>query len=227
MNPKKPKSVEEQFALEALANVRPSPVIATNLNAEEKIAKIENHFKEIMKTLGLNLEDDSLCDTPRRIAKMYVNEVFAGLDVKNFPKITIIENSMEYDQMVCVQDIEVISMCEHHFQPIDGFATVAYIPNKKVIGLSKLNRIVEFFGRRPQVQERLTKQVADCLQYLLGTEDVAVHINAKHYCVIARGIQDTHSTTTTSDLRGAFKMRPETRGEFLAQCRTRFYSGMA
>ncbi|MBC7743353.1 MAG: GTP cyclohydrolase I FolE [Bdellovibrionaceae bacterium] len=211
-------------SLDILSKVRPSPIVATTMNAEQKIEKIEMHFAEIMKTLGLDLKDDSLRDTPGRIAKMYVNEVFSGLDVKNFPKITVIDNSMEYDQMVCVQDIEVISMCEHHFQPIDGFATVAYIPNKKVIGLSKLNRIVEFFGRRPQVQERLTKQVTDCMQYLLGTEDVAVHINAKHYCVIARGIQDTHSTTTTSDLRGAFKMRPETRTEFLKQCRTRYYS---
>ena len=129
---------------------------------------------------------------------------------------------MQYDQMVCVQDIEVLSVCEHHFQPIDGFATVAYIPNEKVIGLSKINRIVEYFARRPQVQERLTKQIADCLQYILKTDDVAVHINAKHYCVIARGVQDTHSTTTTSDLRGSFKLLQETRTEFLTQCRTRF-----
>jgi GTP cyclohydrolase I len=115
-----------------------------------------------------------------------------------------------------------MSVCEHHFQPIDGFATIAYIPHKKVIGLSKLNRIAEFFAKRPQVQERLTKQIADCLQFILETEDVAVHINARHYCMIARGIQDTHSTTTTSDLRGSFKSRPETRTEFLKQCRTRF-----
>lgn len=223
MNPKKSQSALEQ-AVEILAQVRPSPVIANGLSTEDKIAKIEMHFGEIMKTLGLDLADDSLCDTPKRIAKMYVNEVFGGLDLNNFPKITVIENSMDYDQMVCVQDIEVISMCEHHFQPIDGFATIAYIPNHKVIGLSKINRIVEFFGRRPQVQERLTKQVADCLQYLLGTEDVAVHINAKHYCVIARGVRDTHSTTTTSDIRGAFKTQPETRTEFLKQCRTRFSS---
>lgn len=224
MDPKNKQTLEER-SIEILSKVRPSPVIDSGLNSEEKIVKIQHLFGEIMKTLGLDLNDDSLRDTPRRIAKMYVNEVFGGLDVKNFPKITVIDNSMEYDQMVCVQDIEVISMCEHHFQPIDGFATVAYIPNKNVIGLSKINRIVEFFGRRPQVQERLTKQVADCLQYLLGTEDIAVHINAKHYCVIARGIQDTHSTTTTSDLRGAFKMRAETRTEFLKQCRTRYWSG--
>jgi GTP cyclohydrolase I len=209
-------------AVEILSHVRSSPTIDNQLTSEEKIEKIKTHFAEIMKTLGLDLSDDSLCDTPKRIAKMYVNEIFSGLDPKNFPKITVIDNKMQYDQIVCVQDIEVMSMCEHHFQPIDGFATVAYIPNKKVIGLSKLNRVVDYFGRRPQVQERLTKQIADCLQYLLDTEDVAVHINAKHYCVISRGIQDTHSTTTTSDLRGAFKQRAETRTEFLKQCRMRF-----
>jgi GTP cyclohydrolase I len=213
---------EASKAVEILSHVRSSPTIDNLLTSEEKIEKIKHHFAEIMKTLGLDLSDDSLCDTPKRMAKMYVNEVFSGLDPKNFPKITVIDNKMQYDQIVCVQDIEVMSMCEHHFQPIDGFATVAYIPNKKVIGLSKLNRVVDYFGRRPQVQERLTKQIADCLQYLLDTEDVAVHINAKHYCVISRGIQDMHSTTTTSDLRGAFKQRPETRTEFLKQCRLRF-----
>jgi GTP cyclohydrolase IA len=205
-----------------LSHVRSSPTVKNNLSSDEKIAKIKTHFAEIMTALGLDLSDDSLIDTPKRIAKMYVNEIFGGLDEKNFPKITVIENSMDYDQMVCVQDIEVMSMCEHHFQPIDGFATVAYIPNKKVIGLSKLNRIVEFFARRPQVQERLTKQIADCLEYILDTKNIAVHINAKHYCVISRGIQDTHSTTTTSDLRGDFKISPETRTEFLKQCRVRF-----
>jgi len=209
-------------ALEILTNVRPSPTVESELTDEQKIEKIKKHFSEIMTTLGLDLEDDSLKDTPKRIAKMYVNEIFSGLDSENFPKITVIENKMEYDQMVCIQDIEIMSMCEHHFQPIDGYATIAYIPGKKVIGLSKLNRIAEFFAKRPQVQERLTKQIADCLQFILETEDVAVHINAKHYCMIARGIQDTHSTTTTSDLRGSFKSRPETRTEFLKQCRTRF-----
>lgn len=210
---------------EILTNVRPSPTVESNLSADEKIATIQTHFAAIMETLGLDLNDDSLKDTPKRIAKMYVNEIFGGLDEKNFPKITVIENKMVYDQMVCIQDIEVLSTCEHHFQPIDGFATIAYIPKTKVIGLSKLNRIAEFFARRPQVQERLTKQIADCLQFILETEDVAVHINAKHYCMIARGVQDSHSTTTTSDLRGAFKTGPETRSEFLSQCRTRFYPG--
>ncbi|AGH95167.1 GTP cyclohydrolase I FolE [Pseudobdellovibrio exovorus] len=214
-----------EIALEILTNVRPSPTVTSNLSDEEKISTIQKHFSEIMKVLGLDLEDDSLKDTPKRMAKMYVNEIFGGLSPQNFPKITVIENKMQYDQMVCVQDIEVMSVCEHHFQPIDGFATVAYIPKNKVIGLSKLNRIVSYFAKRPQVQERLTKQVADCLQYILDTEDVAVHINAKHYCVISRGIQDTHSTTTTSDLRGAFKSSESTRLEFLKQCRSRFNNG--
>lgn len=223
MNKPKLKPAELK-AIEILSNVRPSPVVDSKLSSEEKIKQIQEHFSEIMKILGLDLSDDSLRDTPKRIAKMYVNEIFSGLHPQNFPKITVIDNSMQYDQMVCVQDIEVMSVCEHHFQPIDGFATIAYIPNKKVIGLSKINRIVEHFAKRPQVQERLTKQVADCLQYILETDHVAVHINAKHYCVIARGIQDTHSTTTTSDLRGDFKIRSETRTEFLKQCRVRFNS---
>ncbi len=218
------KKTAESKALEILSNVRRSPTIDNQFTAEEKVIHIQKHFTAIMNILGLDLSDDSLRETPKRIAKMYVNEIFSGLDSKNFPKITVIDNSMQYDQMVCVQDIEVMSVCEHHFQPIDGFATIAYIPNKKVIGLSKINRIVEHFAKRPQVQERLTKQVADCLQYILETEDVAVHINAKHYCVIARGVQDTHSTTTTSDLRGDFKNRSETRTEFLKQCRVRFNS---
>jgi GTP cyclohydrolase IA len=218
------KTFTENSALEILTHVRSSPTVDSDLTSEQKVEKIKAHFTEILTALGLDLTDDSLRDTPKRIAKMYVNEVFYGLDPKNFPKITVIENKMDYNQMVCVQDIELVSMCEHHFQPIDGFATVAYIPKKKVIGLSKLNRIVEFFAKRPQVQERLTKQVADCLQYILETDDVAVHINAKHYCVIARGVQDNHSTTTTSDLRGSFKHLAETRTEFLQQCRMRFQS---
>ncbi len=201
-----------------LANVRSSPTIKSKLSPDQKIEKIEKHFSEIMQILGLDLKDDSLKKTPHRIAKMYVNEIFGGLHEENFPAITVIDNKMQYDQMVCVQNIEVMSCCEHHFQPIDGFATVAYIPKKKVIGLSKINRIVEYFSRRPQVQERLTKQITDCLQYILETEDIAVHIKAKHYCVVARGIQDTHSSTTTADLRGEFRNSAETRSEFLKYC---------
>ncbi len=201
-----------------LQNVRSSPTIPSNLSEQDKIEKIRAHFQEIMTVLGLDLNDDSLKETPLRVAKMYVKEIFGGLNDDNFPKMTVIDNKMQYDQMVCVQNIEVISFCEHHFQPIDGVATVAYIPSKKVIGLSKINRVVEFFSRRPQVQERLTKQIADCLQYVLETEDIAVSIKAKHYCVIARGVQDPNSSTTTSDLRGEFRNSAETRSEFLKQC---------
>lgn len=209
-----------QEALDILSNVLPSPVVPNNLSSDEKIQIISEHFEEILKTLGLDLSNDSLSDTPKRVAKMYVNEIFSGLNVESFPKITTIENQMNYNQMIAVQNIEVLSCCEHHFQTIQGFATVAYIPNKKVIGLSKINRIVQFFSRRPQVQERLTKQIADCLQYVLETSHVAVHINARHYCVIARGIQDAGSSTITTDLRGDFKNRLETRKEFLHSCKS-------
>lgn len=206
-------------SVEILRNVLPSPTIINNLTAEEKIQKIAKNFSEILETLGLDLSDDSLKETPRRVAKMYVNEIFSGLSFENFPKMTTIENKMNYNQMIAVQNIEVISCCEHHFQTIQGMATVAYIPNKKVIGLSKINRIVQFFSRRPQVQERLTKQIADCLQFVLETQHVAVHINARHFCVIARGIQDSGSSTITTDLRGDFKSRLETRKEFLHSCK--------
>ncbi|HWU44014.1 MAG TPA: GTP cyclohydrolase I FolE [Bdellovibrio sp.] len=198
-----------------LANVRPTPMVKNQLSNDEKVEQISEKFKEILTILGLDLRDDSLVETPKRIAKMYVNEVFSGLDPHKFPKMTVIENTMKYDQMIVIQAIECLSFCEHHFLPIDGFATVAYIPNKKVIGLSKINRVVQYFSRRPQVQERLTKQIADCLQYVLETDHIAVHIKAKHYCVMMRGIEDTHSMTATSDLRGHFKTLPETREEFL------------
>lgn len=208
-------------AHEILKNVRPTPMTQNGLTVEKKIEIITQKFQEIMETLGLDLRDDSLQDTPRRVAKMYVNEVFSGLDARHFPKITVIDNSMNYDQMIVIQNITSLSVCEHHFLPIDGCATVAYIPNKKVIGLSKINRIVQFFSRRPQVQERLTKQIADCLQHILETEHVAVHINASHYCVMMRGIEDSHSSTATADLRGHFKSRAETRTEFLKHCQTK------
>lgn len=200
-----------------LENVRPTPMFSNHLSDDQKIQKLTEKFKEVMEILGLDLTNDSLQNTPQRIAKMYVNEIFSGLSEKNFPKITVIENEMKYDQMVLLKDIKVLSVCEHHFQTIDGLATVAYIPNQKVIGLSKINRVVQFFARRPQVQERLTKQIADCLQYVLETEHVAVHITAKHYCVMARGVQDVGSVTNTSDLRGHFKAKMETRMEFLDQ----------
>ncbi len=201
-----------------LAQVRPTPMVPNGMNDEEKIAKISSHFKAIMETLGLDLSNDSLQETPRRVAKMYVQELFSGLKDENFPKITIIENEMLYDQMVVVKDVSIISLCEHHFVTIHGTANIAYIPSKGVIGLSKINRIADYFSRRPQVQERLTKQIGDAICAILHTEDVAVHIKAKHYCVISRGVQDVNSSTITSDLRGAFKTCPETRTEFLKIC---------
>lgn len=205
---------------EILKHVTPTPMIDNGLSNEEKLKIISRNFREILETLGMDLKNDSLADSPDRIARMYVNEIFRGLDPANFPKITVIENDMKYDQMIVIRDVTVISTCEHHFVTIDGRATIAYIPNGKVIGLSKINRIADFFARRPQVQERLTKQIADCLVHVLETEHVAVHINAKHYCVVARGVEDAASTTVTSDLRGDFRNDPRTRSEFMNHCQT-------
>ena len=198
-----------------LKKVTPTPYIDNGLSDERKIALIQAQMTKVMNTLGLDLEDDSLKDTPKRIAKMYVKELFSGLKPEKFPKITTIENKMKCDEMVSVSGIRVLSVCEHHFVTIDGYATVAYIPKDKVIGLSKINRIVDYFAKRPQVQERLVKQIADCLVAVLETEDVAVHLVAKHYCVISRGVRDMESQTTTTDLRGKFR-KNEVRSEFLA-----------
>lgn len=198
-----------------LDRVCPTPVTPNTLSKEEAIQKIAAHFKGIMECLGLDLTHESLQKTPDRVAKMYVEETFSGLRAENFPKITTIDNDMKYDQMIVAKKVSVMSTCEHHFVTIDGFATVAYIPQQKVIGLSKINRIVRFFSKRPQVQERLTKQIADALSVLLETEHVAVCIEAKHYCLVSRGIEDVASVTVTSDLRGDFKRKPETRAEFL------------
>ncbi len=218
-----PQSEKSNYsAASILSHVRPTPFIDNGLSDEEKISKISLHFRQIMQTLGLDLSNDSLERTPERVAKMFVKEVFRGLTPHNFPNITVIENEMEYDQMIVVKDITILSMCEHHFVTIHGKAHIAYIPNKKVIGLSKINRIADYFSRRPQVQERLTKQIADCLCEVLETQDVAVHIDAKHYCVISRGVEDINSSTITSDLRGAFKIHIETREEFINHCQTKF-----
>lgn len=192
-----------------------TPVVENGLDNTQKKQQIEQHFEQIMQVLGLDLSDDSLMDTPRRIGKMYVDEIFSGLDYAQFPKITVIENKMKLDEMVKVADICLTSTCEHHFVTIDGSATVAYIPKTKIIGLSKINRIVGFFARRPQVQERLTQQVLCALQALLETDNVAVSIDAVHYCVKARGVQDESSHTRTTALGGNFKSKPETRQEFL------------
>jgi len=191
-----------------------TPTTPNNYDRKEKIDHIEAHFTHIMRILGLDLSDDSLMDTPKRVAKMYVNEIFWGLDYEAFPKCTAVDNKMKYNEMVCERNINVQSNCEHHFVVIDGLATVAYVPNQKVLGLSKINRIVEYFSKRPQIQERLTEQVFHALQYILETEDVAVMIDAQHYCVKSRGVEDTGSSTVTSKLGGGFKSDPAARAEF-------------
>lgn len=175
------------------------------LSDEEKMMKIAAHFKEIMHTLGLDLTDDSLKGTPDRVAKMYVKEVFQGLNPANKPSIKLFENKYQYNEMLVEKNITLHSFCEHHFVPIVGKAHVAYISNGEVIGLSKINRIVDYFARRPQVQERLTVQIAEELKRLLKTEDVAVVIDASHMCVSLRGVQDASSSTVTSAFHGKFK----------------------
>jgi GTP cyclohydrolase I len=193
-----------------------TPLLPTQKSAEHKYEKIKSLMTEVVTTLGLDLSDDSLHETPHRIAKMYVHEIFSGLDYRNFPKITQIDNKMGVEEMVKISDISVVSTCEHHFITIDGMAKVAYIPKNNIIGLSKINRIVRFFAQRPQVQERLTQQILVALQTLLDTQDVAVSIVATHYCVKSRGIMDTTSATQTTALGGCFKANPATRAEFLA-----------
>lgn len=213
------KSDQEIYTAKILDKVRPTPILENGLNDEQKMQIISKNFAEIMTTLGLDLNNDSLQNTPNRVAKMFVQEWFYGLKPEKFPKISVFDNEMAYDQMIVEKNINVKSVCEHHFVIIDGYAHVAYIPEKKVIGLSKMNRIVDYFARRPQVQERLTKQIADCLEYVLETPHVAVYIDAKHYCVVSRGVQDINSRTSTSDLRGDFKNSAETRAEFMSLCK--------
>lgn len=191
-----------------------TPIVDNKITEQHKIKTIEDNFSNIMAVMGLDLSDDSLIDTPKRFAKMYVNELFWGLDYSKFPKATTVDNKMSYDQAVTVKDINVMSNCEHHFVTIDGVAHVSYIPNSKVLGLSKLNRIVEFFSKRPQIQERLTQQIGETLKFILDTDDVAVVIDAVHYCVKSRGVRDVNSSTTTSFLSGKYKDKPELRQEF-------------
>jgi GTP cyclohydrolase IA len=180
----------------------------------EKIAVIEKHFAAIMQTLGLDLNDDSLKGTPRRVAKMYVQEIFSGLNPANFPKIALFDNKYRYNEMLVEKNISFYSNCEHHFVPIMGKAHVAYMSNGKVIGLSKLNRIVEHFAKRPQVQERMTIQIARKLQEVLETENVAVLIDAKHLCVASRGVEDDTSSTVTAFYGGKFS-EEKVKDEFL------------
>src|SRR5690554_3293597 len=184
-----------------------TPMVENGLSADEKYQRIKEAMGTVIEALGLDTSNDSLAETAHRIAKMYVHEIFSGLDYANFPKITVIENQMEVDEMIKVKDISVNSTCEHHFVTIDGMATVAYIPNQRVIGLSKINRLVQFFAQRPQVQERLTRQILIALQVLLDTKDVAVTINATHYCVKARGVMDANSSKQRSEERRVGKER--------------------
>lgn len=192
-----------------------TPTLPVPFDRKEKIDVIEKYFTQIMMTLGLDLSDDSLMDTPKRVAKMYVNEIFWGLDYEAFPKCTAVDNKMKYDEMVVEKDINVQSNCEHHFVVIDGLATVGYIPKQKVLGLSKINRVVEYFSKRPQIQERLTEQIYHALQFILDTDDIGVVIHAQHYCVKSRGVEDTGSSTMTSKLGGCFKNEAHVRSEFM------------
>ncbi|WP_394798671.1 GTP cyclohydrolase I FolE [Blattabacterium cuenoti] len=185
------------------------------MNDEEKIEKIKKHFFQIMEILGLDMNDDSLRKTPKRVAKMFIQEIFSGLNPKNTPNFSIFENKYKYNQMLIEKNITVYSTCEHHFLPIIGKAHVGYISNGKVVGLSKINRIVNFYAKRPQVQERLTIQIVQSLKKMLETQDVACIIEAKHLCVNSRGIKDTDSSTVTTELIGSFKNNSEIRKEFL------------
>lgn len=205
----------EQVRTALLARGLETPMTASEMNSDQKYNRIKGLLTEVVSTLGLDLKDDSLAETPHRIAKMYVHEIFSGLDYNNFPKISVIENKMSVDEMVKVSDIDLTSTCEHHFITIDGLAQVAYIPESKILGLSKINRIVRFFAQRPQVQERLTQQILIAIQTLVETENVAVTIKATHYCVKSRGVMDANSETTTTALGGIFKTNPQTRAEFL------------
>lgn len=186
----------------------------------EKIDIITKHFEKIMDTLGLDLTDDSLAGTPKRVAKMFIKEKFKGLNKMNRPSISLFDNAYQYNKMLIEKNIKVESTCEHHFLPITGTAHVAYISSGKVIGLSKINRIVDYYSRRPQVQERLTRQIVEALKEALDTKDVIVAMEAKHHCVSSRGIEDPHSTTVTLEYGGKFEEQ-DLRNEFMDYVRNR------
>ncbi len=206
----------EEIGENHIATSAESPIRkdAFDISDEEKIARIEESVKDILITLGMDLTDDSMQGTPKRVAKAYVNELFMGLNPKNMPKASTFDNNYNYGEMLVEKNIVVYSTCEHHLLPIIGRAHVAYISNGKVIGLSKMNRIVEYFSKRPQVQERLTMQIVQAMQEALGTEDVACIVDAKHLCVNSRGIKDIESSTVTAEFGGAFKNK-DTKREFL------------
>jgi GTP cyclohydrolase I len=192
-----------------------TPIVEVNLGREEKIDLIRANMRTIIEVLGLDTTDDSIKDTAARVGKMYVDELCAGMDYERFPAVTRFDNKMGYNQMVLQKDITFHSMCEHHFVNFHGLAQVGYIPNGKVVGLSKLNRIVNFFARRPQVQERLNEQIFYALEYILGTSDIAVLMQAEHLCVKSRGIHDQNSGMTTSKLGGGFYDISKLRNEFM------------
>lgn len=195
-----------------------APLVANPIKAQ-KIASIAYHFKKIMETLGLDLNDPSLRDTPERVAKMYINEAFRGLDASNFPKISLFENNYSYDDMILVKDITFFSYCEHHFVPFFGKVSLAYYPNTRVIGLSKINRIVQFIASKPQVQEKFTVEAGKVLMQLLESPDVAVVVEAKHLCVASRGVNDPNSQTKTSFFSGKFK-KSKIQNQFLSSITT-------
>ncbi|MEQ1732960.1 MAG: GTP cyclohydrolase I FolE [Bacteroidia bacterium] len=205
-----------------LAKLLDTPLLPTafDKNDVEKINEIEQHFKAIMETLGLDLSDDSLSGTPKRVAKMFVQEIFSGLNPANKPDVTLFDNKFSYNEMLVERDINFYTTCEHHFLPFYGNAHIAYMSSGKVIGLSKLNRIVKYFAKRPQIQERLTVQIANELKKVLNTEDVAVLIDANHLCVASRGVSDVTSSTVTSSYSGQFTNESK-RNEFLQYIRSK------
>ncbi|MCH1430895.1 MAG: GTP cyclohydrolase I FolE [Chlamydiales bacterium] len=207
-------------SLEEICSIpHPSQKEGSCLSDEEKISHISGHFKKIMEILGLDLEDDSLKKTPQRVAKMFVKEVFSGLQAENFPDITCIENKFHHQgsDMIFTGDIQLNSFCEHHFVPMVGKAYLAYYPKKKLIGLSKINRVIRYFASRPQVQERLTAQVFESMKTILDTQDVAVAIRLKHFCVSARGVKDESSITSTFSFGGKFEKDSIAREGFMRQ----------
>lgn len=213
--------IEEMLGEQHIATAYDTPLRedAFDLSDDEKMKIISYHFREIMLTLGLDLNDDSLNGTPNRVAKMYINEIFSGLNPANRPKIALFDNKYQYNQMLVEKNIALYSNCEHHFVPIIGKAHIAYISSGKVVGLSKLNRIVQYYSQRPQVQERLTIQIANELKTVLETEDVAVVVDAVHLCVSSRGIKDISSSTLTAEYSGAF-LESDRKEEFLQYIRS-------
>lgn len=217
-DPKLGKEVFDMLAKKKLLGAQ-SPMYSLKYSAKHAQESIIEHFEQILDQIGLDGSDESIAETPKRIGKMYVEELFVGMDPENFPKCTTTLNSFQADELVCESGISVKSLCEHHFQAIIGTATVAYIPNDKLLGLSKLNRIVHFFARRPQVQERLTEQVYHTLSHILKTSDVAVIIKAAHMCVKLRGVGDDNCITTTSKMGGRFRSVDALRAELFSLAR--------